>query len=129
MLSLKGAYAEGCVKGLDENWIRQLRTCGVTLQAVTEAGSEETQLLIAPQELVNDLLPLYPSLSWIQLVDRGADCVDMTKIRARGILLTDGTMLYHPGYIHDPYKARDMIERNFRRYFAGEKLEGIVHQP
>ena len=129
MLSLKGVYVEGCVKGLEESWVRQLRTCGVVLAAVTETGSEEVQLLIAPQERVNELLPQYPNLIWIQLVDKGADSVDLAQIRARGILLTDGTMLYHPGYIHDPFKARDMIERNFRRYFAGEPLEGIVYQP
>ena len=130
MLLLKGVYVAGCVEGIDDAWVRQLHTCGVYLEPVTEAGAPEAQLLIAPQERVNALLPRYPQLQWVHLIDKGAELVDLEQIQERKILLTDSSLIYHPGYIHDPYKCRDQIERNFRLWFTeGRLVQTILYQP
>jgi len=129
MLLLKGAYVEGSIEGLEESWARRLHTCGVYLEPVTEAGSPEVQLLIAPQEQVNALLSRYPQLTWVHLADKGAELVDLEQIKARKILLTDSTLIYHPGYANDPYRGRDQLERNFRFWFAGEPLQTVLYQP
>ena len=45
------------------------------------------------------------------------------------LLLTDSTLIYHPGYANDPYRGRDQLERNFRFWFAGEPLQTVLYQP
>lgn len=129
MLSLYGAYVAGSVPGMDESWARLLHTCGVRLLPVEQADPALTQLLIAPQEQVNGLLPRFPRLEWVHLVDRGAELVDLEQIKARRLLLTDSSLIYHPGYLHDPFRCRDQLERNFRLWFSGERLQTVLWQP
>ena len=113
-MALRGIYITGGLPEFVDGWLKEMEPEGIHITRIPESAEEyakiqdkdQVELLICRQGIVNDVVPMFPNLKWLQLLNAGFERVDTAMLQQRGILFTNSSSVYCAGIADDVIAKR-----------------------
>ena len=128
-MALRGIYITGGLPEFVDGWLKEMEPEGIHITRIPESAEEyakiqdkdQVELLICRQGIVNDVVPMFPNLKWLQLLNAGFERVDTAMLQQRGILFTNSSSVYCAGIADDVIAKLLILGRGYMQLFRQQQ--------